>query len=304
MLVSVVMTTYNGSKYIIEQLDSILKQTRKADEVIILDDASNDNTVEIIEEFIKKSNLINWYVIKNVKNVGWRRNFINGFHQAKGDIVFCADQDDIWYPEKIEVMSDIMEKNDKISVLASNLEVFWEKDSKRNNYQCIQYGVKELEKVNFDKMWLEPWRPGCAMAFKRSLLPLIDKVWFEECAHDLLLWAIGIVRGEAYIINRVLIHYRRHSNVSTPSNAKNKSTRIGLMRLYDTLSEQIISNKDIFQLSHDMVEKISAMKNFYRQRESAIKKKDLYELLCLLFSLNLYPKKKSWIADVISSYRE
>lgn len=304
MKTSVVMATYNGAKYIIEQLDSIRNQTRKVDEVLIFDDCSKDNTVKIIKDYIKQFKLLNWEVSVNSENIGWRKNFINGFHKISGDVVFCADQDDIWEENKIEIMTGILERREEISILASNMESFFEDGlAEVRGHQNIDYGQDYIEQVIFDKMWLEPCRPGCTMAFKARILPYIDKVWFESCAHDLLLWAIGIARGDAYIVNQKLIRYRRHQNVSTPSNAKTKLNRVNLMSIYITLAEKCLRYGNDLGISLENIEKISAMNVFYKGRKEAIGNSDLIGLLRLGKMIELYPKRKSWIADIISAYR-
>ena len=118
---TVVMATYNGEKNIIEQLNSLKDQSQKIDEVIIADDCSSDNTVAIVEDFIRKNNLkSNWRIIINKKNKGWRRNFMEAMWLSKGDLVFPCDQDDIWRKDKVEIMSNIMEKNPAINLLTSN----------------------------------------------------------------------------------------------------------------------------------------------------------------------------------------
>ena len=81
METSILLTTFNGEKYILEQLESIKQQTLPADEVIIIDDASSDNTAEMIESYITKNNLSTWILIVNKKNIGWRKNFFEGFLQ-------------------------------------------------------------------------------------------------------------------------------------------------------------------------------------------------------------------------------
>ena len=101
-MISVVMTTYNGERYILEQLESIRIQTRQPDEVIIQDDASNDDTKVLIDYFIRAHGLKNWKVYKNVKNIGWRNNFYDAISKAHGDIIFFADQDDVWCSQKIK----------------------------------------------------------------------------------------------------------------------------------------------------------------------------------------------------------
>ena len=95
MKTSVVISTYNGEKYIIEQLDSLRKQSRPADEVIIADDCSSDHTVDIVKQYINQNKLNSWQVIVNDHNKGWRRNFMETMWNATGDLIFPCDQDDI-----------------------------------------------------------------------------------------------------------------------------------------------------------------------------------------------------------------
>ena len=106
MKISVVMTTYNGEKYVEEQLDSIRVQTRKADEVLIFDDQSSDKTVKIIQHYIDDNKLNNWKITVNAVNKGWRKNFFDGIQETSGDVIFLCDQDDIWVPDKIEKIQE------------------------------------------------------------------------------------------------------------------------------------------------------------------------------------------------------
>ena len=104
MKVSLVMAVYNGEKYLIEQLDSIRKQTYLIDEVILIDDVSTDNSYELIHQYIDGYKLINWKLIKNENNLGYRKNFKKGLEIVDGDIIFLSDQDDRWHLNKIEVI--------------------------------------------------------------------------------------------------------------------------------------------------------------------------------------------------------
>ena len=120
---SVVMATYNGEKNILEQLDSLLSQTKKINEVLICDDCSTDNTVDIISSFIEKNNLSStWHLKINEKNLGWRKNFFHLLNLASQDIIFTCDQDDIWHETKIEEMSSLF-RNKKIQVLVTDYHV-------------------------------------------------------------------------------------------------------------------------------------------------------------------------------------
>ena len=119
MKVSLVMAVYNGEKYLIEQLDSIRKQTYPIDEVILIDDVSTDNSYELIHQYIDGYKLINWKLIKNENNLGYRKNFKKGLEIVDGDIIFLSDQDDRWHLNKIEVMVEKMSQSNILSLASS-----------------------------------------------------------------------------------------------------------------------------------------------------------------------------------------
>lgn len=98
--VSVVMATYNGEKYIREQMDSILAQTYPFTEIIVQDDCSTDHTVDILREYAAKDNRVHLFV--NDKNKGFNSNFLDACLKAKGDFIAISDQDDVWFPTKLE----------------------------------------------------------------------------------------------------------------------------------------------------------------------------------------------------------
>ncbi len=98
--VSVVMCTYNGAEFIREQLDSIINQTYPIHELIVQDDCSTDETVAIIKEYMEKYSFIKLYI--NEHNLGFNQNFKSACMKATGDFVAISDQDDVWFPEKLE----------------------------------------------------------------------------------------------------------------------------------------------------------------------------------------------------------
>lgn len=119
MKISLVMATYNGAKYLNEQLDSIKNQTLKLDEVIIVDDVSTDDTSYLVEKYISNHQL-NWMFIKNEKNLGYKGNFKKGLAHARGDVIFLCDQDDIWHLDKVERMVEVLNHHPEIKTLASS----------------------------------------------------------------------------------------------------------------------------------------------------------------------------------------
>jgi glycosyltransferase involved in cell wall biosynthesis len=119
MKISVALCTYNGEKFLKEQIDSILNQTVKVDEIIVCDDISTDDTLTILEEYSNKNpNLFKIY--KNEKNLRSVKNFEKAIQLCTGDIVFLADQDDIWVENKIEKYIDFFNNNSNINAIASN----------------------------------------------------------------------------------------------------------------------------------------------------------------------------------------
>ena len=125
MKISVVMATYNGEKYITEQLDTIRNQTRKIDELVVCDDRSKDNTVSVVKAYIKEHNLEDaWAIHVNERNLGYANNFHRATLMATGDLIFFSDQDDLWREDKIEIManhwgilkSDLIEENTEDSL--------------------------------------------------------------------------------------------------------------------------------------------------------------------------------------------
>ena len=116
MKTSVAIATYNGEKYIIEQLESILYQTQAVDEVIICDDCSQDRTVHIIRDFIVQHELnCTWKLFVNDQNLGYCENFKKAIYLCTGDIVFFCDQDDIWVKNRVEVMAAAIHDKPDIS---------------------------------------------------------------------------------------------------------------------------------------------------------------------------------------------
>ena len=109
---SVAMATYNGAEYIVEQLESIRTQTMAVDEVIICDDCSKDDTVAVVQKYIEEHDLTDtWKIEVNEKNLGYASNFIGAAMKTTGDLIFFCDQDDVWVPDRIKVMTELMEKN-------------------------------------------------------------------------------------------------------------------------------------------------------------------------------------------------
>jgi glycosyltransferase involved in cell wall biosynthesis len=107
--ISVALAAYNGARYLQEQLDSLAAQRRLPDELVVVDDASSDGTVGILERF-RATAPFEVKVHRNTANLGYSANFEVAISRCTGDIIFMSDQDDVWFPEKIEAVAGCFDR--------------------------------------------------------------------------------------------------------------------------------------------------------------------------------------------------
>lgn len=224
MKTSVALATYNGEKYIEEQLDSIRRQKKKVDEVIICDDQSNDGTVSIIQTYIQKYELENWKIIINEKNKGFIGNFFEALKRVTGDFVFLCDQDDVWCEDKVEKMLSLMLHNKKIQALNSAVCLIDGKGYQKPvtlkrgycNANILHKRVKSNDLVCIDIPFLVKSNisPGCTMCITRQLknefLPYENMCVESKFPHDWFLNILAGMKKGAYFYNVPLIQYRIH----------------------------------------------------------------------------------------------
>ena len=302
---SVVLAMYNGQKYIKEQLDSIRNQLYEPYEVLIIDDCSADDSVNIVFNYIEEWNLKNWHLICNETNLGWKKNFIQGFNKTKGDYIFCCDQDDIWLPDKLLLMCDAMDDNPKINYIACNMIGLYDESKKEkvSNKSLKKYGHDRICSVYFDKHWETPLRPGCTIGFRSSQLKMINKTWFDDCPHDLLLWSLGVVSESFYILNEQLVIHRRHDNTNTPSNKKTKDTRLYNVKIQIDLSESILHNYDLYSSNKFILDEITRYLDVLRERYKLILSGNVFSFSLMLGKYIRYYSVKTMVGDLISSFR-
>lgn len=208
------MATYNGQKYIREQIKSILCQLGAEDELIISDDNSSDSTVSIIKSFNDKRIKFFYNELKS----GVTHNFENALNKSKGDIIFLADQDDVWLPGRLAAMVEFMKKGEydvvecNCALVDSNLNIT------KDSYYSPEFPQQKSVWGNFVKnSWL-----GCCMAFNRKSLEASLPIPDKASAHDLWLCLYMQMHFKCGYMSDVLHLYRRHSN--TVSFAGGKST--------------------------------------------------------------------------------
>lgn len=205
--ISVCIATYNGEAFIREQLISILSQLGALDEVVISDDHSEDNTLDLIRKIgddrIK--------IIENQRDRGYVSNFENSLSYAKGDIIFLSDQDDVWRLDKLRICVRHLQKYDFI--VSDAVVINGNGEEMSNSFYSLRHPYKSY--------WGNIWKfgyLGCCMAFNRRVLEkaLPFPKNHKMCTHDNWLFLVAYTFYSVGILNEKLIYYRRHgNNVST-----------------------------------------------------------------------------------------
>jgi glycosyltransferase involved in cell wall biosynthesis len=208
--ISVCMTSYNGELYIKPQIDSILSQLSDEDELIISDDGSQDNTINIIKSY--NDSRIRLY-INNFKNHILNFEFV--LSKAKGNYIFLADQDDVWVSNKVNICLNYLKKYDLICsdcfVVDGNMEII--KLHFHNNSVKQHSGfIKNIIKNNY---------LGCCLAFNRKILEYSLPFPNKLITHDTWIGLVAELVGKTLFITDRLIYFRRHS--SNTSNTLKKS---------------------------------------------------------------------------------
>lgn len=206
--VAVIMSTYNGEAFVAEQLDSIINQTYKNVEIVIRDDGSSDNTVEIIKEYQKKYNNIK---LHEGKNVGFVKSFFELLSLAKADYYSYADQDDVWMDNKIELAVNSLNELDDSK---PNM-VFGNSDYYDENMKFISHGEKN-KKYSFLKSLFACCGQGMTMTVNKKTRDMIIEDTPKSCFfHDWWTYILCMGLGNVAYNNVTTVKYRRRKENAT-----------------------------------------------------------------------------------------
>jgi glycosyltransferase involved in cell wall biosynthesis len=216
MTFSIALATYNGEKYLAEQLDSIFSQTFQDFELCISDDGSKDGTEKIIENYIEKYNTKEKEIIKFSKNTKYKKGVIGNFSNAidmcgGGYVVFC-DQDDVWLENKLEIIYKNIKENPDKKLFYHDAYVTY-KDIFNKNILYYRDVLKVINKENDNIIFLGDGMAGCTSTlesnFLKSILPIYENMSAYSMSED-----------NYFFIDSPLIYYRRHENAVSDSAKK------------------------------------------------------------------------------------
>lgn len=202
-MISVCMATYNGEKYIEKQMRSILSQISGEDEVVIQDDCSSDNTIEIIKS-LRDPRI---RVEINEKNQGHIKNFEIALTRAKGDIIFLSDQDDEWMLGKVEAVLRAFQDAGTMGVVTDAVVVDAEDKIINESYFQITGSRSGVLKNYIHNSYL-----GCCLAFRREVLQPALPIPRSVRTHDGWLGIVANMLGDVVFLDEKLLRYKRHGN--------------------------------------------------------------------------------------------
>ena len=221
-LVSVAMATYNGERFIKEQIDSILRQSIQNIEIVICDDCSTDNTWEILQQYAKNDSRFRIY--KNGTNLGFCKNFEKVISLCHGSNIALSDQDDVWMDDHIELLlkglgNKVMSCGNALLIdeKGISLDITW-----REMEQLDYIPADDLKKLKSILFFRNPYQ-GASMLFKRELLlpslPFPNGTLF----HDRWLAIVACLAGGINYVNAIVLHYRRtDENVTVKRSKRNR----------------------------------------------------------------------------------
>lgn len=305
MSASVAMALYNGEKFLYKQLESIRLQTKAPDQVVFCDDGSTDGTVALVREYIQTHGLADkWTLVVNEKNLGFARNFFKALSLCTSDLVFLADQDDIWKLDKIEKMTAVMDSHPEIDLLSCMFEIMDGEDRVMHGLLARRHKETFALKPVTCRDLLRGFRwLGMLMCVRReylcSLLPVARDL---PIAHDWVLSYCAADRGRFYEYDYVGAFHRRHDN----NTAREEHRVTKLLNLPKKLKEIDVTQKlweDLLQaelpLSSESLREIEERLVLLKERESALRSKHLGKIL-RLYSADggEYLRKASLLCDV------
>ena len=213
-MISVCIATYNGERYIRQQIESIVCQLNVDDEIIVSDDGSTDGTLDIVKGIGDKR-------IKIIEGPGRKSpilNFEYALKASKGDFIFLSDQDDVWKPDKVEIC---MEWLKTYHCVVSDAEVT---DNRLKPLYPSLYAIMQVRQGRiYNTIWKNGYT-GCCMAFRRDVVEASLPFPKDIPMHDIWIGNVAAYKYNVIFIPDRLIHFRRHENTISCNGKGSKFT--------------------------------------------------------------------------------
>ena len=233
--IDILMATYNGEKYLVEQLDSIINQTYHNWNLLIRDDNSTDKTLEIIQNYHKKDKRIK--ILKDNKgNLGIVRNFEELLKSSESEFIMFSDQDDIWVENKLDMYLKMIEKiKNKGFMIHSDAILF---DKNKSNILKDTFISKKAINRGLKNVFFNYFVQGATILISKEIKNFILPFPKEVYLHDRYIHLISELFFERIFVNKALIYYRQHGD--NQIGAKNTIRELLSKRYFDERDRQLI----------------------------------------------------------------
>jgi len=286
--ISVAMATYNGEKYIKNQLLSIINQTVSVDEIIISDDGSTDSTISIINEIALCNSNVSFTVLSDNKNHGPKGNFEHALVNCTGDYIFLADQDDIWKKEKVEHVISVFLKNPDVHFVCHDADLIDKNNSIiqgvfNKTINGFNLGVNESQYIKISKeqffsiIVYRNLTNGMVMCIsswlKNQVIPFPETFTY----HDWWIMVVALKYDSCVFLNEVLTDYRLHENNTVGNNSYSGN-------LADRIKKKIRMIKMLKQNSLQTLYHLNTLKLLINEND--LNEKEAYENINVLYHIN------------------
>ena len=205
--ISIAMATYNGARFVREQLDSFAAQTRLPDELVVRDDASSDATAAIVEAFAASAPFP-VRLTQNARNLGLTKNFEAAIEDCSGDLIFLSDQDDVWFPEKLATVEAVFAAHPEAMVVIN--------DAENTDENLHPSGFAKSMHLNALGLGWDRMVVGCCTAFRRAFVPVLCPIRDDgRSLHDAWLHLLAQRLQVRHELPKVLQYHRRHGGTNT-----------------------------------------------------------------------------------------
>ena len=271
--ISIALTTYNGERYLREQLDSLYAQSLPVSEVVVCDDGSTDGTLSILEEYHQKKGLI-YHV--NKPSLGINRNFMKAIEMCQGDYVALCDQDDVWMPDKIEKSYQQLQQWDKVPAVVSTSKV--DVNAQLQPIKIKSYGIDQRLSSS---ILFNTCSQGCTLLLNKRMVEVLlslvkQHLELLDCTYyDALIGITAASIGHKINLPDRTLYYRHHATNAVGKEQMRHTQKelislrpryhyslpddrlICLQTIYPTIKEQI-SSPQVHRLYHEAQQILTA----------------------------------------------
>lgn len=213
-VVHIVMATYNGERFLREQMDSLLCQSYENITIEVCDDGSSDETLAIIHEYCEKDKRVSLH--QNKSNEGYVNNFLKGIKRSNAPYTMLCDQDDIWYKDKVEhtlvKMKQIEGEKNDVPILIYSDAMNYDSDTGKELGRFHESSHLNTKKVDTPHLFMENKCIGCTCMVNRRIQTYLGELPEQIRVHDWWLALISSHFGKIAYLNEPTLFYRQHSS--------------------------------------------------------------------------------------------